>query len=123
MSDIKIISDIHVLNREIVFGFEDIELVEGSECLLQDIKTKLYTDIGALFYDPNYGSGILRYIQSNGDELTLLEFKQALKSTLKSDDRIDNNSILVTVKFENDQLKADLKFTADKKEFEMELVL
>ncbi|SFB95903.1 Uncharacterized phage protein gp47/JayE [Brevinema andersonii] len=36
---------------EIVLEYADLALVEGTGCLLQDIKTRLMTDIGVLFYD------------------------------------------------------------------------
>lgn len=82
---------------EIVWEYADLALVEGKDCLLQDIKTRLMTDIGALFYDTAFGSGVLRYIQAPADELTLLELKAAVKDALETETRIDNNSIAVKV--------------------------
>lgn len=77
--------------------YAGIALVEGTGCLLQDIKTRLMTDTGTLFYDPSFGSGVLRYIQAPGDELTLLELKAAVKDALETEPLIDNNSVAVNV--------------------------
>lgn len=82
---------------EIILEYADVALVEGKDCLLQDIKTRLMTDIGALFYDTSFGSGILRYIRAPADELTMLELKAAVKDALETDPRIDNNSVAVKV--------------------------
>lgn len=82
---------------EIVLEYADMALVEGTGCLLQDIKTRLMTDIGALFYDTAFGSGVLRYIQAPADELTLLELKAAVKDALETEPRIDNTGVAVKV--------------------------
>lgn len=82
---------------EIVLEYADLALVKGRDCLLQDIKTRLMTDIGALFYDTAFGSGVLRYIQAPADELTLLELKAAVKDALETEPRIDNNSVAIKV--------------------------
>lgn len=96
---------------EIVLEYADMTLVEGKDCLLQDIKTRLMTDIGALFYDTAFGSGVLRYIQAPADELTLLELKAAVKDALETEPRIDNNSVAVKVSADKEGiLSAQISF-------------
>ena len=85
-------------------GYEDFELVEGDECLLQDIKSKLFTDLGALFYDKNYGAKVLRFIHGSRDNFALLELKQAIKIALKTDDRIVADTINVLVNTAHEQI-------------------
>lgn len=87
--------DIKLESGSLSMGYEDFELVSGEECLIQDIRSELFTDIGALYYEPSYGSRVLRYIQGARDNLTLVELKQAVKIALKSDERIVPNSIVI----------------------------
>lgn len=89
--------DIKLESGECLLGYEDLVLVEGEDSLIQDIRTKLLTDLGVLFYDQNFGSGMLRYLHAPNDELTRLEIKTVLKSALKTEPRIDPNSIFVNV--------------------------
>jgi len=85
-------------------GYEDFELVERDECLLQDIKSKLFTDFGSLFYDKNYGAKVLRFIHGSRENLALLELKQAVKIALKTDDRIVTDSINVSINTAHEQI-------------------
>lgn len=110
MSDIKLGSDIRILNGEIALGYEDVGFVEGEECLLQDIRNKLFTDIGALYYDPSYGSRVLRYIQGERDDFTLQELKQTIKIALKTDERIVSNSIGVSFNTSSEKLGIMIEF-------------
>ncbi|MGL4677176.1 MAG: hypothetical protein ACRCWI_05870 [Brevinema sp.] len=87
-------TDLKLVDGEIVLGYEDLELVSRSECLLQDVRNLLMTDFGALFYDKTYGSGVLRYIQT--DKSRLKQLKQQIMITLKKDSRINSNSIRIT---------------------------
>ena len=96
---------------EIAIGYEDLDLVSGDECLLQDIRNKLYTDIGALFYAPNYGAKVLRYIHAPKDEMTFLNLKQIISIALKQDNRINENSVKIEVTTQDDTfvIKIDFK--------------
>ncbi len=86
-------TDIKLDDGEIVCNYDDFEIVYDS--LYQDIKSRLMTDYGALFYDEAYGCGLMRCIQG-GD---VLEITQAVKTALKADERISSNT--VTVDYEN----------------------
>lgn len=96
---------------EIVLEYADMALIEGKDCLLQDMRTRLMTDIGALFYDTAFGSGVLRYIRAPADELTMLELKAAVKDALETEPRIDNNSVAVKVSADKEGiLSAQISF-------------
>ena len=108
-TDIRVDDGYDVL--EIAIGYEDLELVSGDDCLLQDIRSKLYTDIGALFYAPNYGAKVLRYIHAPKDEMTFLNLKQIISIALKQDNRINENSVKIEVTTQDDTfvIKIDFK--------------
>lgn len=109
---------------EIVLEYADLALVEGTGCLLQDMRTRLMTDTGALFYDNSFGSGVLRYIQASADELTLLELKAALKDTLETESRIDSNSVAVKVSADKEGiLSAQISFVIAESGNNVNLVL
>ncbi|SFB88630.1 Protein of unknown function [Brevinema andersonii] len=80
---------------EISLEYDNIGLVSGTECILQDIKTRLMTDKRALFYDPSFGSGLLRYIHASADEGTLLELKAVIKEALEQEPRVKEGSVRV----------------------------
>ncbi|MGL6081497.1 MAG: hypothetical protein ACRC4N_03200 [Gammaproteobacteria bacterium] len=111
--------DIRLLNGEITLNqvnfntplYEvDFELIYDEETLIQDIREQLYTNVGALFYDTHYGTGILRYIQSFQDELTLLKLKQQIQVSLKQDPRINKDSIRIQITPDTQQLTIYIDF-------------
>ena len=107
-TDIRVDDGCDVL--EIAIGYEDLELVSGDECLLQDIRNKLYTDIGALFYDLSYGAKVLRYIHAPKDEMTFLKLKQIIIIALKQDNRINENSVKIEINTQDDKLVIKIDF-------------
>lgn len=108
MTDIKLESG--ECTDSLSFGYEDFELVDGDDCLLQDIRNKLYTDIGALFYDPSYGAKVLRYIHASKDEITFLKLKQMISIALKQDNRINENSLKISVDTKDGKLIISIDF-------------
>ncbi|MGL5956783.1 MAG: hypothetical protein ACRC0X_09360 [Brevinema sp.] len=101
-------SDILVLDGEIVLGYEDLELVSRSECLLQDVRNLLMTDFGALFYDKTYGSGVLRYIHT--DKSRLRQLKQQIMIALKKDSKIVSNSIKTDITIQENGITISVEF-------------
>lgn len=102
--------DIKLQDGEIVMGFEDVDLVSGNDCLIQDIRNKLLTYFGTLFYDKKYGSGLLKYIQAEKNDITLRQIKQDIRITLKEDERIDPNSIKVSFDTSSEKLVIMIDF-------------
>ncbi|MGL4677666.1 MAG: DUF2634 domain-containing protein [Brevinema sp.] len=103
--------DIRILDGELALTQGDFELVEENECLLQDIRNKLITEFGSLFYDKKYGIGILRYIHNSQEELTLLKLKQEILHTLKQDHRIHKDSIDILITPTIDQLSIQINIS------------
>ncbi len=96
--------DIKLLNGEIELEYDDFAIV--SDDLLQDIKSLLFTDLGALFYDNQYGSSTLRYIQANN----ISKLKQDIRIALSKDSRIDANSINVKLEKNDYSVIMDIDF-------------
>ncbi len=105
-------SDIKLTDGEIVLGYEDFELVSDSDCMLQDVRSLLFTDKGALFYDETYGSGVLRFIHADNSDTMIQELKQSVKIALKTDERIIQNSIAVAAETSGETLDITISFTA-----------
>lgn len=77
----------------------DIKTVSGFEWLLQDIKHEMITYPGDLFYDPEYGFGLLDFMHRRGTELDRIELEQRIREKLVRKQYIDTSSIQVNIKY------------------------
>lgn len=115
--------DIRLIDGEIALGIGDFELVEGGACVTQDILERLKTDRGALFYAPNFGAGIPRFIHAPSDKITPVEFKAALINALQSEARVLQDSIAVSVSAKEGALDASVSFEAEDSDEPINLTL
>ena len=106
------LTDLKLVNGEIAFGVSDFELVEDGACVSQDLLERLKTEPGALFYAPDFGAGLLRYLHAPADKSTAAEIKARILSALQSEPRIVPDSWTVSVKPVNGVLEASLSFEA-----------
>jgi hypothetical protein len=83
----------------------DAPLVSGFECLMQDIRLEAMTQAGELFYDTKWGWSLLDFVQSEDDELTIIEIEERVREKLERRDTVDADTISIDVKFEKDMLK------------------
>ncbi|MGL5253804.1 MAG: hypothetical protein ACRC9L_02100 [Brevinema sp.] len=106
----SISTDIKLENGEISLGLTDFQLVSGSQCIIQDIITRLSTDIGALFYASSFGESILRFVHAPSSSAS--ELKGAILRALQSESRIIPNSedIAISISVDNHFL-AEISFT------------
>lgn len=88
--------DICLQNGELVLENGDLQLISNDDCLLQDLRSKMCTSKGALFYDIKYGAGILNFIHQTVDDNTILSLKQQVSIAL-NDNRIEMNSIDINI--------------------------
>ncbi|MGL4393996.1 MAG: hypothetical protein ACRCS8_02080 [Brevinema sp.] len=103
MTDIKIDAQ----NEIVINEFGDFDLVEGKESKLQLIRERLLTPIQSLFYDKNFGSEIMNFIQNPlNDELEI-----SIITSLQQDEHIDPNSIEVTLNESLSELRIEIEFT------------
>jgi hypothetical protein len=80
----------------------DAPTASGFECLMQDIRLEAMTQAGEVFYDLEWGWSLLEFIQSEDDELTILEIGERIKEKLSNRDIIDMDTINTDVSFDND---------------------
>ena len=61
----------------------DAPACSGVDCFLQDIRLEAITQPGELFYDEEWGWGLLEFIQAEDDEMTRLEIGERIKEKLR----------------------------------------
>lgn len=88
----------------------DAPLVSGFDCIMQDIRLEAMTQEGELFYDTEWGWSLLDFVQSEDDELTIIEIKERVRDKLERRDIIDAETITTDVKLKADTLKIYVTF-------------
>jgi hypothetical protein len=102
----------------------DIASVSGYECLIQEIKNEMNTEPGDLFYDVDYGYGLLEFIQRQNNELNRLEFSQRIKDKLSRHNLVNADSVKVNIEGWNlKTITTKVSFKALNKEIELALTV
>lgn len=91
----------------------DAPLCTGLECLYQNIILEALTQPGDLFYDPTFGWGLYDFIQSEDDDLVLLEIERRARNNLAKREVIVPDSIDVAVEFVDNSFRLYCKFKLD----------
>ncbi len=102
----------------------DIDVVSGFECLIQEIKNEMNTEPGDLFYDTEYGYGLLEFIQKENNEINRLEFTQRIKTKLSRQELVKADSVKVNVsEWDLKVIKTRVIFKVADKEIEMAITV
>ena len=88
----------------------DAPLCSDLDCFVQDIRLEAITQPGELFYDPDWGWGLLEFLQSEDDELTRLEITERVREKLGRREEITPGSIDVQIRLLDDLLILDVNF-------------
>lgn len=88
----------------------DAPLTSNFECIMQDIRLEAMSQVGELFYDDEWGWSLVDFIQSEDDELTLIELKERIREKLERREVIDVESITTDVELDDDVLKISVTF-------------
>ncbi|SHI88159.1 DUF2634 domain-containing protein [Lutispora thermophila] len=83
----------------------DAPIVSGFDCIMQDIRLEAMTQAGELFYDEEWGWSLLDFVQSEDDELTIIEVKERIREKLERREIVDPETISTKVELEGDVLK------------------
>lgn len=83
----------------------DAPTVSGFDCIMQDIRLEAMTQAGELFYDEEWGWSLLDFVQSEDDELTIIEVKERIREKLERREIVDPETISTKVELEGDVLK------------------
>ena len=86
----------------------DAPLCSDLDCFVQDIRLEAITQPGELFYDPDWGWGLLEFLQSEDDELTRLEITERVREKLGRREEITPGSIDVQIRLLDDLLILDV---------------
>ena len=79
----------------------DAPVCSGLDCFLQDIRLEAITQPGELFYNSEWGWGLLEFLQAEDDDLTRLEISERVKDKLRRRKEIRAETITVTILFED----------------------
>ncbi|RMG81104.1 MAG: DUF2634 domain-containing protein, partial [Bacteroidetes bacterium] len=81
--------DIYLINGNFQIGTNgDLKILDEEKTLKQDIYNRLRTITGSHFLHKNYGVDLYQFLNSNQDELTLLELINHIQDQLEEDPRI-----------------------------------
>jgi hypothetical protein len=98
----------------------DLETISGLECFIQEIKHEMMTYPGDLFYDPEYGFGLLDFIHKKSTDINKLELKQRIKTKLSTYEQINRDTIKIKIA----QWKQDIiNITITFKAYETKIIL
>jgi hypothetical protein len=89
----------------------ELILTTGPETGVQDIRLRLTTYIGSLFYDKEFGSTLPDWIMDENTELARLGFNAEVKRRIGEDPRVQAGSVACRVSAWDDQgLRAEASF-------------
>lgn len=88
----------------------DAPVCSGWDCFLQDIKLEAISQPGELFYDPEWGWGLLEFLQSEDNAFTRLEISQRVKDKLSRRSEINVTTINLGFEFQEETLLLHVKF-------------
>ena len=81
--------DIYLINGNFQIAENgDLKILDEEKTLKQDIYNRLRTTTGSHFLHPTYGVDLYQYLNSNQDQLTLLELINHIQEQLEQDPRI-----------------------------------
>ena len=81
----------------------DAQIIQGIECVLQDVKDELMTYIGNLFYDETYGGKLIKFVNRPNNEINRIELTQNIEEIVSRNEMVEPESI------ECDVIQWDLK--------------
>ncbi len=66
---------------------------EGTQTALQDIKLRLFTPLGGLFYDSEFGSGLIEFVKDENTVTNRLALAAEVKRRINMDPRVTFGSV------------------------------
>ena len=95
------------------------------DCFLQDIRLEAITQPGELFYDEEWGWGLLEFIQAEDDEMTRLEIGERIKEKLRRRSEIKADTVTTEFLFSEDilQILVRFQFVGSEEEQQIEVAI
>lgn len=88
----------------------DAPLASGFDCVMQDIRLEAVSQEKELFYDLEWGWSLVDFVQSEDDDLTIIEIKERIRNKLERRETIDAESITIELNFKEDTFNAYVMF-------------
>jgi len=89
----------------------DLFVVQGTDCLLQDVRHRLESSYGDLFSHEEFGSLLFQYLGQEDTELNRALIKRSVITALEEEKRINPNTIQVNLlKYTPEEIKAHISF-------------
>lgn len=103
----------------------DAPIASGFDCLMQDIRLEAMTQAGEIFYDTDWGWSLLEFLQSEDDELTVLEIGERIREKLGNREIIDPDTISTDINFLDDVITilVTFSFLGDDKTYRLDISL
>ena len=93
----------------------DLQIAQGRECLLQDIRDRLETMPGDLFAQSGWGCGVGRLLGSPDTPLNRALAVRYIRYALEAEPRIEDNSISIKPLVFNSEVKRfEIRFRTEK---------
>lgn len=84
-------------NQAIVAANGEVVLTEGVDTGIQDIKLRVLTYLGTLFYDTEYGSFIFDFIHDENTQENRAAFIAELETCIESDPRVKPYTVKASI--------------------------
>lgn len=89
----------------------DLMIATELDCLIQDVKHRLITYPGDLFYDESYGVGVQEFTNSEDSEINRLHLTEKINLRLSDEPRIEMDSITASaVEWKNGEIIINTSF-------------
>ena len=81
--------DIYLINGNFqIDGKKDLKIIDETQTLIQDIYNRIKTIKGSHFHHPDYGIDLVEFLNTNQDQLTLLQIQNQLQEEIEKDPRV-----------------------------------
>lgn len=89
----------------------EVVVSTGTQTVLQDIKLRLFTPLGGLFYDKNFGSRIIEFVKDENTSFTRQALAVEVKKRIALDPRVVKGSVSAKILSWDDKgVKIDTRF-------------
>jgi len=89
----------------------DLNIVQGTDCLLQDVRHRLESSYGDVFSHENFGSLLFKYLGQPDTELNRALIKRSVITAIEQEKRINPNTIQVElIRYTPEEILVNISF-------------
>jgi phage baseplate assembly protein W len=110
--------------QAVVAANGELVLTTGAETGVQDIRIRLFTPLGSLFYDTEWGSLVHNWFLEENSESARMGFEAEMARRVRTDPRVQLGSVSCTVTaWDENGIAASLSFTFIEEDHPYNLVI